>query len=272
MLQVIYLRFAWNCMFKLFAMACNRSFNLLNVLLAILCKVCNTLQTAGCKELAMFHNFYVYNTLFVLNIVSNKPCKLKMFQENPRCLQNLWISRIHMYSWIFWLKLAEGERELEIYFHKLIFSPITVKWSFNILTAVTPLHTPLQLPMTITPLHKTDTHFQYLPYTSLVTVTLSDNCHTSPSLCTPPPWPSQFFIKWHMCLYLSHLTEDCYTSWQLSHHHKPPYISPMTIIPLHYKYLFTPGDCHTFWQLSRIPKQLNISPMTITLPTNWYTS
>ena len=75
---------------------------------------------------------------------------------------------------------------------------------------LTPPTLPLHLSIKLTDISNTF-------HTSLMTVTLPDNCHTSPSQCSPPPWSSQFSIKWHTCLYFSHLTENCHNSWQLSH-------------------------------------------------------
>ena len=94
-------------------------------------------------------------------------------------------------------------------------------------------------------------------HTSLMTVTLPDNCHTSPSWCSPPPWSSQFSIKWHTCLYFSHLIEDCNNLWQLSHLLTPSYIFPMTIIPLH--------------QLKPISNNFHTSLRTVTPPDNCLT-
>ena len=90
-----------------------------------------------------------------------------------------------------------------------------------------------------------------------MTVTLPDNCHTSPSRCSPPPWSSQFSIKWHTCLYFSHLTEDCHNSWQLSHLPTHPYIFPTTTIPLH--------------QLKPISNTFHTSLRTVTPPDNCLT-
>ena len=90
-----------------------------------------------------------------------------------------------------------------------------------------------------------------------MTVTLPDNCHTSPCRYSPTPWSLQFSIKWHTCLNFSHLTEDCHILWQLSHLPTPPYIFPTTIIPLH--------------QLKPISNNFHSSLRTVTPPDNCVT-
>ena len=125
--------------------------------------------------------------------------------------------------------------------------------------------------MTITHLHL-QTFISITFHTSLMSVTLPENCHTCPSSGTLLPWASHISINWHT--FLASFT----TSWGLSHllnvitpSHTPLH-SSMTITPVHqltrlsntchisYRTATLPDNCHTS------PKPPYISPMTITPP------
>ena len=154
--------------------------------------------------------------------------------------------------------------------------------------------------MTITPLHQL-TYLSDTFHTSLVTVTLSDNCHTSQSTCTPL----------HQ---LTPLTDIFHTSLRTvtppqSHHTlRHPLTSPMTLPPLHrltylsntfliidtpplelphFLIIVTPPKSlltlidthlHTSLRTGILPDNRHTSPSLLTsppwpshLPTNWHT-
>ena len=108
----------------------------------------------------------------------------------------------------------------------------------------TPLYT---FHITITPLHKT------------FLIHFTPPWWLSHSLTTVTPPQADVHLKWHTCLYFSHLPENCHNSWQLSHLPTLPNTSPMimTITPLH--------------QLTFLFNTLHTSLMTVTLPqAKWY--
>ena len=117
-------------------------------------------------------------------------------------------------------------------------------------TPFTPPTLPLHLSIKLTDISNTF-------HTSMMTVTLPDNCYTSPSHCSPPPLSSQFSIKmthlsirftpqWGLSQFLTTVTPSTHTN-----------ISPMimTITPLH-QLTFMFNTFHTF----------HISLMTVKLP------
>ena len=130
-------------------------------------------------------------------------------------------------------------------------SPITITplhQLTHLLSTVTPPHTPLHLPHDHHTSISTDTPFLYI-HASLITVTLSENCHTYPRLLTSPQWPSHLPINWPIILIpftsplgLSHsLSTVTLSSWQ-------------SCIPYHVQ------------ELSHFPNSFHTFPMALTFP------